>query len=281
MKKIALILTSVLLIIFLYLVVFPSLTVRKAEKIKKVKCSYVEKLEILVLVDNNPNTSAKNIQTAWGLSILVKTENTTILFDTGPSPEVLKHNTGVLGTDLHEVDFIVISHEHGDHIGGLEYLARIKPGLKVYIPSKISLSAKRWIKSLNLTVIEVEDTLTVAKGVFIVGQVYGPPWEQALAVNTSRGLVVIVGCSHAGVDKIVDKARKSSSNKVYLVLGGFHTYAYSKKECRRLVERLIAMKVELIAPIHCSGDTIRKLLETEYSKHYLRACVGTKISIDE
>jgi len=245
----------------------------------EVKCGYVDLVEIIVLVDNYPSLYEPSLKTAWGISMLVKVGNVTILFDTGPSPEVLEHNCRVLGVDLSEVDFVVISHEHGDHVGGLPYLAKVKPGCRVYVPSRMSSFTKNWIKSLNLTLIEVKKTTVIAKGVVILGELYGPPWEQALVVNTSQGLVVLVGCSHPGIVNIVDKAVKEVKNIPYLVLGGFHMASCSRDTCIKVVEELLKKGARFIAPIHCSGDTIREVLESKYPKHYLKANIGARIRV--
>ena len=125
-----------------------------------------------------------------------------MLFDADPDPTVLKENAEKLGLDLSKIDLIVISHEPGDHIRGLKYIAEImgdKP-IKVYVPKHMTSSAKKWIRELGFNVIEIERTIVIAKGVAVIGELYGPPYEQALAVNVKgRGLVIFVGCSHPGV----------------------------------------------------------------------------------
>jgi len=246
----------------------------------KLPSGYLSRVEIIVLVDNNPNPQRPDLKTVWGISMLVKFGNTTILFDTGPSPQILKYNCKALGVNLSELTFVVLSHEHGDHIGGLSYVAEVKPKVKVYVPSKMSNYVKEWIKSLNLTLIEVRDSIVITKGVVVIGQLYGPPWEQALAINISRGLVILVGCSHPGVENIVAKAVKELGTKPYLVIGGFHMSSRSREDCERTVKNLLKLGIRLIAPIHCSGDTIRKLLDEKYNEYYLRAYIGTKVEIN-
>ena len=83
---------------------------------EKVRIGSVKGLKLIVVVDNYPDSELK---TAWGLSILAKTPENTILFDTGPDPDVLRENLKKLGIDPSEIDFVVISHEHGDHVNGL------------------------------------------------------------------------------------------------------------------------------------------------------------------
>ncbi|RLE86355.1 MAG: MBL fold metallo-hydrolase [Thermoprotei archaeon] len=183
---------------------------------EKVRIGSVKELKLIIVVDNYPDSELK---TAWGLSILVKTPKNTILFDTGPDPGILRENLKKLGVDPSEIDFVVISHEHGDHINGLSYLAKVRPGLKVYVPK--GTAERIGIRGLDIK--EVDKTTEVAEGVAIIGWLYGPPAEEALAINVEgKGLVILVGCSHRGVVNIVARAKTGLGIKPYLVLGGFH-----------------------------------------------------------
>lgn len=96
-----------------------------------------ERIRIVVLVDNNPYR--QDLEKAWALSVYVEAGGVRFLFDTGPDPMVLEKNARRLGIDLSKIDFIVISHAHGDHTGGLRLLASIKPGMVVYVPPDRSL----------------------------------------------------------------------------------------------------------------------------------------------
>jgi glyoxylase-like metal-dependent hydrolase (beta-lactamase superfamily II) len=69
---------------------------------------------------------------AWGFSALVEFGGKRILFDTGGNAEILEHNVKALGVDLSQLDFVVISHRHDDHISGLNYLLRVNPTVKIY-----------------------------------------------------------------------------------------------------------------------------------------------------
>lgn len=279
---------AILLILLLISIIIAALIIieqRKEEKPAqevgmKLSPGCLSRVEIIILVDNNPNPQRPDLKPIWGISMLVRAGNMSILFDTGPSPEALKHNCEALRVNLSELTFVVISHEHGDHVGGLPYVAKMKPGVTVYVPSKMSAYVKEWIKSLNLTLVDVERTSVVSKGVIIIGQLYGPPWEQALALNTTRGLVILVGCSHPGVENVVTKAMKELKTKPYLVIGGFHMSSRPREDCERTVKELLKLGVRLIAPIHCSGSTMRRIMEDKYDKYYLKAYIGTKIKVE-
>jgi len=138
---------------------------------------------LVVLVDNNPYR--EGLETAWGLSAYVEAGGARIFFDTGPDSAVLKRNAERLGVDLGRVDFAVASHAHGGHAGGLKLLAPLKPGLRVYMPPDEGL--RRYVESLGLEPVRANSTVEVAKDVYVVKPLYGPPLEVALTIRTSGG----------------------------------------------------------------------------------------------
>lgn len=236
-----------------------------------------ERIRIVVLVDNNPYR--QDLEKAWALSVYVEAGGVRFLFDTGPDPMVLEKNARRLGIDLSKIDFIVISHAHGDHTGGLRLLASIKPGMVVYVPPDRSLV--NYVRSLGLKSIQVNDTIEVSRGIYVVKPLYGPPIEEALAIKTGRGLVILVGCSHPGVVNIVGQAVRDIGVKPYIVLGGFHMGGASPQEIEKVASQLVEMGVEKIYPLHCSGDNVRSYLANHYKDNYGRGGVGLEIVIQE
>ncbi len=234
---------------------------------------------LYVIVDNNPWNS---LRASWGLSIFVETPSGNVLFDTGPDPGTLAYNAKRLGIDPCNVSAVVISHEHMDHVGGLAYIAHHCPDIPIYVPSGISRSVLSWIRSLGLHNIRVVNITTiVVPGVYVLPPLWGPPAEESLAINTSRGLVLLVGCSHPGVARIVRHAEQLLSERVLLLMGGFHLAWAPKSEVKRVVKDLVGLGVEYIAPIHCSGSLMRSILASDYPSHYVGAHVGTVVVIGD
>ena len=270
---------AAILLIAIALIFFASKPERmEAEVGEKTELGSVESCRLTVVVDNNPDSG---LEAVWGISVLAEAGDLKILFDTGPDPGALKRNLMRLGVDPSRIDLVVISHEHHDHVGGLPYLAEANPDLRVYIPSRMSSRVKAEIRELGLSVIEVEDTTRIAEGVAIIGQLGGFLKEQALAINVEeKGLVILVGCSHPGVVNIVEKAGRDLKIKPYLVLGGFHMGGASPRRCEETIKELLNLGIVKIAPIHCSGETIRSILAEEFPGNYLECHVGSRIRVE-
>ncbi|NPA98105.1 MAG: MBL fold metallo-hydrolase [Crenarchaeota archaeon] len=233
---------------------------------------------IIVVVDNDPDPSGR-LESAWGLSILIETNSEKILFDTGPSPNILRHNLHTIGISPGDIDAVVISHLHGDHTGGLSYILDNNPGIPVYLPGPDARYIMPEIKSYGGRYIPVNSTVEVARGIYVLKPLYGPPWEEALVVISDKGPVLLVGCSHPGIVGFVEEEINLTGKPPILVIGGFHLIGYNFSECKRIADRLVGLGVGLIAPIHCSGDTIKHILEKAYPEHYLYAHTGSIIRI--
>jgi 7,8-dihydropterin-6-yl-methyl-4-(beta-D-ribofuranosyl)aminobenzene 5'-phosphate synthase len=89
---------------------------------------------ITILYDafGKPSTMEKD----WGFAALIEYSGERILFDTGDNPDILAKNAKAKGADLSKLDFVVMSHRHGDHMGGLDYLLSINPKVKIYVPKE-------------------------------------------------------------------------------------------------------------------------------------------------
>jgi 7,8-dihydropterin-6-yl-methyl-4-(beta-D-ribofuranosyl)aminobenzene 5'-phosphate synthase len=194
----------------------------------------VESLTLLPLVDWY--TAGGDLKSEAGVSYLVRADDTTILFDTGENlhrenPSPLMHNMERLGVDAADVDAVVISHLHIDHVGGAKNVRHRTFGITngpdrlgrvpAYVPVGMSHPRANCILS--------EEPKRVAPGVVTTGtiprQLFFLGWtpEQALAVNVShRGIVLVVGCGHQTLERIIDRAEELFDEPIYGVVGGLH-----------------------------------------------------------
>ena len=102
--------------------------------------------------------------------------------------------------------------------------------------------------------------------------------ELSLAINTPDGIVLVVGCSHPGIDKIVEAAA-TINPKIHLIAGGFHLVAASNDAISKIVAALKdTFKVEIIAPGHCTGEPTFAALKQAFGDHYIYAGLGTSFA---
>lgn len=203
-------------------------------------------MKLTIVYDNEAKT--KELKAGWGFSSVIETENAPpILFDTGADSATLLHNMKELGIAPRRIGIIIISHAHGDHTGGLEGVLQINKEAEVYVPASFG----KTIPGRKVTV--VTDSLQIAEGVFSTGELGGV--EQSLALKTSRGILIVVGCSHPGVGEIIDAA--SRFGEVYGVVGGFHAF----HDFRRL------KGLSLVGPCHCT------LYKTEIRRLFPKQCI--------
>jgi 7,8-dihydropterin-6-yl-methyl-4-(beta-D-ribofuranosyl)aminobenzene 5'-phosphate synthase len=199
------------------------------------------KLEILPLVDWK--TRQPNLQTELGVAYLLQTDTRSILFDLGlnmrqqhPSP--LLHNMTQLGIMLNDIDTIIISHNHGDHIGGSKWCRhntfsvtaqQLKlPVTAVYTPVPMTYP--------GLTPIHANTPTKIGSGVATIGTIsnqlfgeyikiatIGRTHEQAVAINVKdKGVVLVIGCGHQTLPKILTRTEALFDEPLYGVIGGLH-----------------------------------------------------------
>ena len=227
-------------------------------------------VKVTVLIDNEPNEGLIN---EWGLSMWVETPTWQCLFDAGTSPSTLEHNVTKLRMNLSKLKFAVLSHHHYDHSGGFSYIGRRVPNLIVYIPP----GPKEELQSWGLKPQVVSETKEVAEDAYVLGPLKA--WtgfhEIALAINVERvGLIILVGCSHPGVDNIALKAIRELNRRVHAVIGGFHTPS------KETLDRLVA-NVERVFPAHCTGSVGKRYLAEKYPGKYGEVKTGTVLEFGE
>ena len=147
------------------------------------------------------------LQTGWGYACLIEGLKERILFDTGADGDILLSNLQRLGKDPADIDIIVLSHIHHDHIGGLDAFLKINQNVVVYVPASFPLSMKESIRTRALDIVEVTQPIQIAPFIFTTGELGHSIGEQGLVLQTVKGLVVITGCAHPGIVKMGDEQK--------------------------------------------------------------------------
>ena len=271
------------------------------------------KAQITVLYDAFGQNLA--LQKDWGYAALIEYGGKRILFDTGDNPAILAHNVKVLGVDLSKLDFVIMSHRHSDHMGGLNYLLSVNPKVKIYAPKEnfgvygFSLPSTFYRKDTSLPPAQryydgkppeimkfgsawpnanfelIEKTSEILPGIHLIFQISDKPTtmelrELSLAIDTPEGIVLVVGCSHPGLDKIVDAATKINK-RIHMVTGGFHQVVAKDTEIEQIVTTLHdTYKVEFVAPSHCTGEPAFTAFKKTFGNHYIYAGLGTTIGLN-
>ncbi len=232
---------------------------------------------ITIIYDNY--TDYEDLQGDWGFSCLIEGKEKTILFDTGAKPEIFLSNIERLKIDLQSIDLAVISHNHGDHIGGLPALMDKGVIIPVYIPAAVQNDINQYLPGLETITIGVKSPVELCDGVFLTGEMGHQINEQSLIVETPRGWILITGCSHPGIQHILDQAVEISKGPVFLVMGGFHMLDHDPPDIEEVIDRFKFHKVIHCAPTHCTGNEAIFLFQEAYGEKFLRMGSGKKITI--
>lgn len=233
-------------------------------------------MTITVVYDNN--AYKEGLETGWGFSCLITGTEKTVLFDTGGDGLVLLNNMEKLGIDPKKVDLIVLSHIHGDHTGGLDRFLEKNPGVTVYMPKSFPARFKDNVQGAGATIVEVEEALKICENVYSAGRLGRLIKEQSLVIRTDKGLVIITGCAHPGIVKIVSTAEELLKDDILLVMGGFHLEWATAGKIEKIVRTFRKLGVRYAGPCHCSGDKARGLFEKHFGKNYIDIGAGKVIT---
>jgi 7,8-dihydropterin-6-yl-methyl-4-(beta-D-ribofuranosyl)aminobenzene 5'-phosphate synthase len=232
------------------------------------------------------------LKRGWGYSALVEYGGKRILFDTGGNLDDFTFNANALGVDLARLDFVVLTHRHGDHTSGLHHVLKVNPGVRIYTPVEgANFDTPTPPVLINLIKRRVEtapEDMHYFEGKYPERLASGSPWpgakfmqirtptevapgfwlftvqsdtpgtremnEVSMAIKTPQGLALMVGCSHPGIEKILDAASKIDS-RIYTVFGGFHLVDIADAEVSSMVTRFRdKWKLERAAAGHCTGE---------------------------
>jgi len=215
----------------------------------------------------------------WGFSALIEINNQKILFDTGGDPEILKANFKNLKISLKDIDSIIISHQHWDHVNGLP--AVLRPRQKVFLLSSSPQELKNLVLEHKAKLIEINQFQKIFKDVYTTGLLKGKVDEQALVFDLPQGLVLLTGCSHPWIVDIVKRVKNKFQKPINLVLGGFHLYPFPLSKVKSVIGELKSFEVKKIAPCHCTGEKAIRIFEKKFGPGFINVGVGSKIQIND
>lgn len=250
----------------------------------------------------------------WGFAALIEYQGKRILFDTGNNADLFAQNVSRLGIDLKQLDLVVVSHRHGDHTAGLSVVLRENPNVPVYAPregfglfgASVPGTFYRTVPSLpdsmryfagivpeRITsepvwpaahIILVDSSVTIAPGIRLVSLVSETPGtrelrELSLVLSTPTGDIIVVGCSHPGIEQIL--AARGTGVPIRALFGGLHLLAAPDSLLDPLVGRLrYQWRIIQVAPGHCTGEPAFDALRREYGDDYLYAGLGRRLVVE-
>jgi 7,8-dihydropterin-6-yl-methyl-4-(beta-D-ribofuranosyl)aminobenzene 5'-phosphate synthase len=241
-----------------------------------------------------------------------------LLFDTGQGLTLL-HNARRMNKDLSRVGQVVISHGHYDHCGGLKPLLDECGGKRVYGHPEVFRSRYRvkdtgecFAIGMPLERAELEaagaafdlstEFRTIAPGISLTGEVPrvtvfesgdqglycdctgqeqdSTPDDQSLVLETEKGLVLILGCCHAGLVNTVEHvAYMTGRRDIYAVIGGTHLGFCSQEQIGMTVAAIRNLGIKKLAVSHCTGFASSARLSRELSKEFQVAMVGYAVEV--
>lgn len=270
-------------------------------------------VRITVICDNSVGPISGTLG-EHGFAALVEPEGgAPLLFDTGQGLTLL-HNAARMKKDLSATGKVVISHGHYDHSGGLMPLLQEFGSREVYAHSGI-FSQRHRLKDtgecypigipcdraayeaagavFNLSA----DFREISPGIMLTGEVPrvtgfekgdqglfcdctgqeldSTPDDQSLVIETGRGLVILLGCCHAGlVNTLEHVAYQCGRRDVYAVIGGSHLGFCGQEQLERTIGAIRGAGISKLAFSHCTGFAASARLSREFPKGFQSAMVG-------
>ncbi|MBE7705727.1 MAG: MBL fold metallo-hydrolase [Cyanobacteria bacterium SIG30] len=244
--------------------------------------------KINVLVDSNTIID-KYFLGEPALSFLINYQSKKILFDTGYSDVFLK-NAKNAKLNLDDIDYIVLSHGHNDHTGGLSHLISLfkdkekKPKIIAHPDIFLSrfddkgdfgcpLSKESLEKVFDLNLHKEPYFLT--DNIIFLGEIPRrndfegknsvgiqkisnmPDYvmdDSALILKRHDGIIIVVGCSHSGISNICEYAKEiTKTNKIISVIGGLHLKKSSIEHINKTANYIETLNLNSLYACHCTG----------------------------
>ncbi len=273
----------------------------------------VRNVRITVLVENMAH--GRHLLGEHGLSFFIEVGNHRILFDTGQG-KVIRNNAEFLGIDLESIDTIVLSHGHYDHAGGFAVLPDSTSPRRIFVhPSAFETKysrhpdgsvhdvglpepARKALLEKTNQLVWSRDPIEVVENVWVTGEIprhtayedVGGAFftdractqpdplkdDQAMAIRTPLGVVLLLGCAHSGVVNTIDHvAQLLGEGQFRAVIGGMHLIGASHERTKATLQAIEKYDVRLIGPCHCTGASATASLWHHFTDRCRECSVGT------
>jgi len=213
-------------------------------------------MKATIVFDNT--TTRPDLIADWGFACVIETAEQTILFDTGADGQILMQNMAALHIDPKSIQTVFISHNHFDHVGGLSAFLNANSDVTVYVPQSL-----RGVRKAKEVVYIDDKPREISKGLYTTGELEGI--EQSLVLETNKGLIVFVGCSHPDMKVILGAA--SRYGKLFGIIGGLHGFDQYD----------LFQGLELICPTHCTQH--KQEIRERFGDRVIEGGVGKVIEI--
>jgi len=264
-------------------------------------------LKITTLIENKPGEH-KVLKYEHGLSLYIEKEDCRILFDTGQSSSFI-HNAEHMQIDLARLDYVVLSHGHYDHSGGFTELTKKNKSFKLFTgpgffnekygingntPEFLGNNFNESFLTDNCIAHQyvTQQVLEIHSGIYIItgfsrthaDEIVNPRFkilkdntfvpdqfedEIMLAIDTPKGLAVLMGCSHPGMKNMLDSAKQFLNKPIYAVIGGTHLVEANEDSLDLSMAYLKKTAIQIISMNHCTGQTALDRLSSTNDRYSL------------
>ncbi len=247
-------------------------------------------IKFSILYDNVPlNDSFIGDQ---GFSCLIEIEEKSYLFDAGNSKDILKKNSEKLDIDCSKIEFIYVSHLHTDHICGLSGIIDKCNKPLLILPSEYpktqTSKAKGYVENtledadkIVSNTLKIEEPTKIGDHFYSTGVMEEQTYEQALVINTSKGLIILVGCSHPGIVEIVKHAKAQLKKEVYFVMGGFHLEGEKYPDKIKGIAEQLKGLTKYIAAGHCNDEKAQGIYKSTFGNKFIDIKAGLSFKISD